>query len=271
MLRTASRPRWLALLALAVVLAGIAVQLGRWQWDVAHDVAREEAVREVQQRPVEPLGEVVAPHATFPDDGSGQRVSTTGTYDPQGQLLVVGRLLDGREGAWVLTRFTVEETGANLPVVRGWVPEGAAAPAPPQGQVELVGSLAPGEAPATDEGEGRWSSIDLARLVNDWPGDLYNAFAFVVSEDGATPVGVDLVPPPLPDTSFVWRNAMYAVQWWLFGAFALWMWWRMVRQAAEDERPEDERPEGPDPETPEPETPDPETDETPEHEELQAT
>ena len=81
------------------------------------------------------------------------------------------------------------------------------------------------------------TSIDLARLVNDWPGDIYNAFAFAVAEDGAAPRdGVEVVPPPLPDTSFVWRNATYAAQWWLFGAFALWMWWRMVRQAADQRR-----------------------------------
>lgn len=232
------RPRWLALLALALVLAAAAVQLGRWQWQVAHDVAREDAVREVQQRPTQPLAQVVAPHADFPDEGSGQQVSTTGRYVADGQLLVVDRLLDGRDGLWVVDRFVVADTGANLPVVRGWIPDGAEPPAPPTGQVDLVGSLAPGEAP--DEGTagpGRATSIDLGRLVNTWPGDLYNAFAFVVTEGGAAPTqGVEVVPPPLPDTSFGIRNASYAVQWWLFGLFALWMWWRMVRQASRGER-----------------------------------
>ena len=47
MLRTATRPRWLGLLVLALVLAALAVFLGRWQWAAAHDKAREDAVREV--------------------------------------------------------------------------------------------------------------------------------------------------------------------------------------------------------------------------------
>lgn len=237
MLRTALRPRWLALLALALVLLAAGIQLGRWQWQVAHDLAREEAVREIQQRPVEPLADVVAPHDAFPDDGSGQRVSTTGHYEPDGQVLVVDRLLDGRHGMWVVTRFVVDESGANLPVVRGWVPEDGVAPPPPSGEVELVASLAPGEAPDTgDAGEGRVTSIDLARLVNEWPGELYNAFGFAVTEDGAAPSdGVEVIPPPLPDTSFQFRNAAYAVQWWIFGTFALWMWWAMVRQAHRSE------------------------------------
>lgn len=237
MLRTATRPRWLGLLVVAVLLLAAGIQLGRWQWQVAHDSARAEAVREIQGRPVRPIAEVLAPHAAFPDEGSGQRVRTTGRYAAGDQLLVVDRYLEGREGMWVVDRFVVDSTGANLPVVRGWVPAGGQAPPAPSGAVELVGSLAPGEAPDTGgQPAGRVTSVDLARLVNEWPGDLYNAFAFAVTEDGAVPAtGLQVVPPPLPDTSLNLRNAMYAAQWWVFGLFALWMWWRMVRQAHERE------------------------------------
>jgi hypothetical protein len=37
------------------------------------------------------------------------------------------------------------------------------------------------------------------------------------------------VPPPDIDTSLNLRNAAYAVQWWVFGLFAIWMWWKMFR------------------------------------------
>jgi len=30
-------------------------------------------------------------------------------------------------------------------------------------------------------------------------------------------------------TGLTWRNAAYALQWWVFGLFAAYMWWRMVR------------------------------------------
>ena len=60
-----------------------------------------------------------------------------------------------------------------------------------------------------------------------------NGIAFAMSEDGREQApGVERVPPPLPDTSLQWRNVMYAVQWWVFAAFPLWMWTKMVRQAA---------------------------------------
>lgn len=224
----------MALLVLAVVLAILGIIAGRWQWSVAHDVARADAVREIQQRPVEPLGAVVAPHAGFPDEGSGQLVSTRGEYTGD-QRLVVGRLMDGAEVTWVLERFVVAQTDANLAVVRGSMPMGESPPPPPRGAIDLVGSLAPPEAP--DAGVGlrpeEMTTVDIAQLVNEWPGEMYNAFAFAVSEDGSPSAdAIQRVPPPLPDTSLNWRNVMYAAQWWAFSAFALWMWTKTVRQAA---------------------------------------
>lgn len=233
MLRTALRPRWLGLLALAAALAVLCVIAGRWQWSVAHDVARADAVREVQDQPIEPLGDVMAPHEAFPDGGSGQRVTTRGEYAGD-QVIVVGRLLDDVEGLWVVERFVVAQTQANVAVVRGWIPKGATPPKAPGGTIELLGSLAPKEAP--DEGglpEGRMTSVDIAQLVNLWPGEIYNGFAFAMEEDGAAAApGLQRVPPPLPDTSLNFRNVMYAFQWWIFAAFPLWMWTKMVRQAA---------------------------------------
>lgn len=231
----------MGLLALAVALAVVCIIAGRWQWSVAHDVARADAVREVQDKPVEPLEAVMDPHAGFPDDGSGQRVTTRGEYTGD-RVLVVDRLLDGEEGQWVVDRFVVDESGANLAVVRGWIAKGETPPDAPTGTTELLGSLAPKEAP--DEGglpEGRMTSVDIAQLVNVWPGEIYNGFAFAMEEDGSEQAtGLERVPPPLPDTSLNFRNLMYAFQWWVFAAFPLWMWTKMVRQAArrEDETAE---------------------------------
>ena len=50
-------------------------------------------------------------------------------------------------------------------------------------------------------------------------------------------VALTAVPPAPVDEGggLGLRNAAYALQWWLFGAFALLLWWRMVRQDAVDE------------------------------------
>jgi surfeit locus 1 family protein len=38
----------------------------------------------------------------------------------------------------------------------------------------------------------------------------------------------------VPDTSFTTglRNLMYALQWWVFGGFVVFMWWRILREDA---------------------------------------
>jgi predicted component of type VI protein secretion system len=50
---------------------------------------------------------------------------------------------------------------------------------------------------------------------------------------------LERVPPPAPgETGLSWRNAAYALQWWIFAAFAAYMWVRMVRDDAEHDRRE---------------------------------
>ncbi len=68
-------------------------------------------------------------------------------------------------------------------------------------------------------------------------GDLYNAFAFAVTERSGGSAGPETAadgltrvpPPPIGETGLSWRNAAYALQWWIFAAFAAYMWFRMVR------------------------------------------
>ena len=194
--------------------------------------------------------------AWFPPTGTWSSSMTKGEYVADGGFVVVERLLDGRRGGWAVERFVVDGTGANLPVVRGWLPEGAQPPSPPTGDLEIVASLAPGEAPdtRTDLPDGQAGTIDVGRLVNDWQGDLYNGFGFAMEESAA---GADVeagplerVPPPLPDTSLDWRNASYAAQWYVVAVFVLWMWWRMMRQEARAaRRTTDEPADTPSPET----------------------
>ena len=80
---------------------------------------------------------------------------------------------------------------------------------------------------------GQVGSVDLSVLVNTWPGEIYNAFLFLESEDPAEAMlRSTRVPTPVGDTGIQWRNAAYAVQWWVFALFALWFWGRMVRDEA---------------------------------------
>jgi len=237
-LRTAVKPKWLALLLLAALIAIAFVQLGRWQLGVAHDKARADAIAKAGEQPVAELTTLLTPHTEFPAAAGGRLVTATGRY-AAGQVLVAGRLLGGVDGYWVITPLRLTATGATFPVLRGWTPQ-AVLPEPPGGEVTVTASLAPGESPA--EGTypaGTLGSVNLSELVNTWPGDLYNAFGFAqretpVSDPQASdaPAPLTRVPPPRPDTGVQWRNAAYALQWWVFAAFAFFLWVKMVQADA---------------------------------------
>ncbi|MBM6401992.1 SURF1 family protein [Phycicoccus sonneratiae] len=230
MLRTALTPRYLGLLALALVVGVVFVQLGRWQLGVAEGKAHQEAVEEARAAAPLALTSALRPHTSFPGELSSRPVTVTGRYT-DGQLLVPDRRLDGRAGSWVVTPFVVDGTGATLPVLRGFVTDPGQAGAPPTGTLTLAGGLAPPESPVSAPvASGEIGSVDTSVLANTWPGDLYNAFLFLETEDPAAGPQLTKVPTPLAPTGLSWRNAAYAVQWWVFAAFGLWLWWRMVRE-----------------------------------------
>lgn len=263
MLRTALRPRWLALLALVGVVVAAFVWLGSWQLGVARDRGAERALREAQAMPPVPIDDVLQPQRSFTAEADSREVVARGTYDASGTLLVDERVQpvaqagtvpsssrrvgDGVIGWWVITPLRTDG-GAWLPVVRGWVasPQDAAAEpaAVPTGQVTVHGVLQPDEPPAASGDvlpNGRLGSVDVADLVNRWGTPIYNGFIVLTAEQGAVPGAVGarphLVPAPEPHPGGIaWRNAAYAVQWWVFAGFAVVMWWRMVQQAAHEER-----------------------------------
>ena len=241
MLRTALKPRWLGLFAFVVaVMVGFGM-LGLWQLNVARDEGRAAQVRAAPTLPVADVDAVLTPHSAFPHDALGRRITATGRYDGSAQVLVTPRLLGGRRGYWVVTPLVVRSTGARIAVVRGFVVDAAQAAVPDAAtEVTVSGTLSPGESAAGSEPsdtalpDGQLVAVDLALLVNRWPGALYNAFVFATTEapdvtSVATPA-LERVPPPVVEGGgLVWRNAAYALQWWVFAIFAAYMWWRMVR------------------------------------------
>jgi surfeit locus 1 family protein len=246
--RTALRPRWLALLGAVVVLCVAFGWLGHWQLDVA--TSKEHPHRQGQSAPVAPLEQVTQPQQTFKGAMVGRLVTVSGTFDAGRQVFVANKRQDGVRGVWVVTALKVP-SGALVPVVRGFTPLSAIASgggataagrAPVNGTVTVSGVLQPPEAGAaagTSGPAGTVPAADTAYLVNAWGGPIYNVLVLDAATHAAAGSAVPLtpVPPPPADQGggLGLRNAAYALQWWLFGAFALLLWWRMVRQDALEE------------------------------------
>ena len=229
-----------------ILLAGAAlcIRLGAWQLDRAQERGEQAAaVEQAAQEGADPvaLAEVVAPQSGFTQSMVGMHVQVVGQYAPEKQFFVAGRELDGTDGYYLLSAFEVDGTGgAVLPVVRGWVPE--ADPAyleAPAGQVELTGYLAGSEAvtggldPDLPTG-AQVGLVSAAQLVNVWGGPMYAGQLRLGAEDPPAATGAlaaiePIGPPVIEDAGLNLRNLAYAAEWWIFGGFALVLWWRMVR------------------------------------------
>ena len=249
MLKTALQPRWLALLALVVVVCALFGFLGSWQLGVARDRGAEAAQRAARAQPAVPVGQILQPQQGFPAAADGRRVTVSGVYDASRQVLVGPRLQQGRPGWWVVTGLRAE-SGAWLPVVRGWVaaPDDAATlrSAVPAGSASLTGGLQPDD-PAADRStvrpDGQLAELDAAELVNRWGAPIYNGYLLLIAEQVTAPAAQpERVPAPtVAPQGVAWRNAAYAGQWWVFAGFTVVLWWKMVRQDQLDRSRDPER------------------------------
>jgi cytochrome oxidase assembly protein ShyY1 len=250
-LQVARQPRMIGLLLVFVLAAVVCGRLGAWQIDRAYEraelAAQQEAAEAVSAGPAW-LGGVLAPQESFPGELVGREVRVSGEFEPSGSLLVPGRALEARTGYLVLTPFRVSDDGTGgeswsdlsgapvLAVVQGWVdePAGAESLTPPQGEVTLTGWLQAGESTSGSAAveDGRTEQIALSALVNEWGGPIYTGY-LVATEGPGSPDdgGVAALPRPTIDggSGANLQNLFYALQWWLFGGFAVLLWIRLVR------------------------------------------
>ena len=200
---------------LGVAVALTMLWLGLWQMRVYEQKELTAAEERAAQAPI-PLLEQVGPDGTV-GDVYGRRASVTGGFLPSQQLL----LTDGR----VLTAFQVPD-GRVLPVVRGrTTPEaGQTIPEPAEGSLQIVGIFMPTE-PRSDDPEG---SVRLAALAQQWPQQLLPGF-LTLDEAGARAQSLEPAQVTLTIGEGSWQNYGYALQWWVFAGFAVFMTFRFIR------------------------------------------
>ncbi|WP_418277790.1 SURF1 family protein [Isoptericola jiangsuensis] len=256
----ARQPRMLTILLLLLLAAAVCGRLGVWQIDRAYEratlAAQHEAAEAESAGPV-PLGELVAPQEPFPGEMVGREVRAVGTYETEGQMLVAGRSLDGVDGYLVLTPLRISDDGTGgqswaalsgepvLPVVRGWVESptpGADALEVPDADVEVSGwlqasesTLRTGSVPANPGGPPLTQDIASSALANTWQGPIYTGYLVLTSSDPDQTATAEGGPAPLPrpelegGSDVNLQNFFYALQWWVFGLFAVMLWVRLVR------------------------------------------
>ncbi len=229
--RTALSPRWTGLFVVALVLAGVMTVLGFWQLDVYRSKTAEATAARAAEPPV-PLDSLLSLDAGLSGKAVGRQVTVSGHWAPAAdQVFVSDRLQGSRSGFWVVTPLMVGDGSAAVLVVRGWVPSVAAADAP-VGDVAVAGTVVASEAEDASDAATRGRvlpSLRLPTIVGMVDYRLYDGFVVLSSSTPAPAAAPEVVPPPAPPTDHAGlRNIAYAVQWWIFALFALFMWWRMM-------------------------------------------
>jgi surfeit locus 1 family protein len=197
--------------------------LGLWQMRVFEDKENESAAARAAQ-PAVPLLDFVSAEGTV-GDIYGKPATVTGHYLPTQQARVTGP--DGT--VRVLTALLVAD-GRVLPVVRGTLPPGASTiPQPPAGEQVQTGVFLPSEAAAGAADTGAdLTSVRLPLLAQYWPQQLLPGFITLGAADSAAQgLGPSVVA--LPSGAGSVQNIGYALQWWVFAAFAAFMTVRFIR------------------------------------------
>jgi len=220
------------LVVVALVAAG---WLGLWQYHGWQE-RRDAEARDLTEAAPIPLAEAIGPDDPFPGSLVGQPVEVHGTWVPHATIYVAGREHAGRDGYWVVDPVRAGES--LLPVVRGWSPSADDVPAP-AGDADLVGWLQPSEsviARDEDPGDDVVPQLRVADLAQRFDEDLYGAYVVVREPltDGLARADLQELPDASRFTAI--RNLLYAFEWWFFGAFAAFVWWRWAREVVELER-----------------------------------
>ena len=160
------------------------------------------------------------------DANEWRKISTSGTFDANNQILLRNRYFEGKYGYAVLTRFTTD-TGDTIWVDRGWVAAGASAtvapktPDVPRGPVEITARLRLD----TSLPSGSFFALPINRdegLVSK-----LNAQSGLASENyyldlisGSDPLLTPVAPAEIPSLSDG-PHLAYAVQWLLFAGLVV--------------------------------------------------
>lgn len=237
MWEVARRPRWIGVLVVCLAIAAAFAALGQWQLGRA---VEDGTIIERETETVVALESVAEPQKGVSTEASGQLVEFEGRV-VAGDFVVVGeRFNEGEAGYWLVAR--VETAEGAVAVALGWAPSREAAASASSGvslaERSFSGRYLATEPPTEDDFEnGEQKSVSVAALVNQWreaPDTVYGGY---LTLDAATP-GLETIDSPAPrsDVELNWLNIFYAIEWVIFAGFAIFLWFRLVKDEWEREQ-----------------------------------
>jgi cytochrome oxidase assembly protein ShyY1 len=232
----ARRPRWVAALLLCLAIAAGFAALGQWQLE--RSVENAHVAEAPDTEAAVPLESIAQPQTAVTPAQLGRTVTVEGDWIGADTIVLTDRNNGGpAQGAWLVGHLVTSD-GATLVVALGWAPDAAVAAsardALPAGP--LTGRYLPGEPPSDSDFEaGEHSAISAAELINIWPDSQPAYSGYLISS--APPSGLERIFAPKPDreVSLNVLNVFYAIEWVIFAGFAVYLWYRLVRDVVERE------------------------------------
>lgn len=242
--------RWVLFFLAVVVLAWVATQLGQWQFHRLEERKQDNSITRTNLRlaPV-PVDDVLSTERGPSANDEWRRVTVHGTWDDEHTIVLKYQTRDAGAGVDVVTPL-VTENGAAVLVDRGWLSTdntGASRPDLPgttEGEVTVTGWVrldATGSATRVSELSTR--ALSSTRVAEVVPYPLYRGF-LDVAQESPTPTAT-LRPTELPDDTSNGPHFFYGLQWWFFGALAVfgfcylaWDEFRQHRARRSSQRPE---------------------------------
>ncbi len=235
----AVRPRWIAALLLALGIAAAFGSLGQWQLERAFE--SNHALTPVA-KPAVPIEQLMTAGQTLAPNVVGRKATASTMLDQTMIFIIEDRLqLDARHGFWLVAAAN-EANGSRLFEVLGFTADRKVAD---RVQYELAtgsrvqafmpvrGILGGTEEPVAPFRGRTARSLSLAQLVNAQGAKVQSTYpAFLILDKHFTEPGLEpITMKSVTEAEVNWLNAFYAIEWSLFAGFAVFLWWRLVRDA----------------------------------------
>lgn len=226
----AKRPKWIGVLLLVLIVAGVFAGLMQWQLSRTFTVV---GLSEEEQKP-QSLSQFAVPGEAFPN--SYDRLATVKVeLDSENENLVENRLQlrDGSEvrGYWLIANSKVVENGASLTLALAFSedPELLKSYEVPKGEFEVTGYVEPSD--PVREGENYLGSVALGELVNKYFEDPTPSYPIYLIVQSGIPTDLERIEIGIrsQQVEINWLTAFYAVEWLFFVFAAFYLWWRLVQ------------------------------------------
>ena len=216
----ARQPKWIGALFLSLAVAAIFASLGQWQLD-----------------------------RTFTKDGGAPvaiNIESVSVQIDTKNVYVVSNRLNGSESGYWLIANSVDAEKNNLTLALGWSADLAEVESEREAlrqsglekfETKLDGVFIPSEAPQPQKSEKAFvfESLSLAQLVNIYsPDKAIKVAPQILALNGYSQASAW---PPLKPINVTyaqgqkvnWLSAFYFLEWLAFAGFAVFLWWRLVK------------------------------------------